>query len=215
MYYLIVGPTCSGKDKIANYVINDIANMSPIISTTSRPIRPKEKEGLEYHFLTPKEFLTRVENDNFIEHRSYETIVKNVKDVWYYGVEKSSVGNEDTDYVAVISYQGALKFREYFGKDNIILLYIQSTYPQRYIRNVLRGDFDAAEWSRRNSDDAEWLDEACKDADYIIPNYGWDVPPSSISHNYKIDISDNSGNHFEITKSVVNSIIDDIRNNKY
>ena len=87
MIYLITGATNAGKDKIAEYMIKEF-DMVPIVSTTSRPMRPKEIEGKEYHFLTNKEFLKRVENGEFIEYRHYDTIVKGNPERWYYGVEK-------------------------------------------------------------------------------------------------------------------------------
>lgn len=215
MFYLIVGPTCSGKDKIANYIIGKYSNISSIISTTSRPIRPKEKEGLEYHFLSVEEFIKRVNEDGFIEHRSYDTIVNDVKDTWYYGVEKRSVANSEMDYVAVISYQGAMKFREYFGNENTILVYIKSLYSDRYVRNILRGDFDLSEWTRRNRDDAEWLSQAESIADVVISNSGFDYPEQSFSQDLYIDLDSSEYQEtFEDTKKFIDFLIKDFSKNR-
>ena len=142
MYYLIVGPTCTGKDKIANYIVENFEGIKTITSTTSRPIRPKEKDGQEYYFITSDEFKKILAEDGFVEYRVYHTTVKGVPDTWYYGIEKSKVSDEDTNYVVVIDYKGAMEFAEYFGREKCILIYVKSLYYERYIRNILRGDFD-------------------------------------------------------------------------
>lgn len=181
MYYLIMGPTCAGKDKIARYLVSDY-NMKTITSTTSRPIRPGETDGVEYHFLNEEEFLKRLHNGEFIEHRHYDTLVNNEESRWYYGTEIKNVPTDDNDYVAVVSYSGALKYREYFGEENTVFIFITAPHNQRYIRNILRGDYDETEWERRNIDDELWLIEAYNNSDYKIANNGWDYPRSENEH---------------------------------
>ena len=41
------------------------------VSATTRDRRPGEEEGREYWFLTPEEFLARIEADEFLEHVVY------------------------------------------------------------------------------------------------------------------------------------------------
>jgi len=41
------------------------------VSATTRPPRPGEVDGRDYHFLTPEEFHTRVERGDFVEHAVY------------------------------------------------------------------------------------------------------------------------------------------------
>lgn len=213
MFYLIVGATNSGKDKTATYIMNDLG-FTPIISTTSRPIRPSEVEGREYHFLTTDEFIKRVNNDEFIEHRAYNTIVGGNPEVWYYGVEKKHVSESDKDYVAVISYEGAQEFKKYYGEENVILVFVRATYEQRYIRNILRGDFDSEEWNRRNIEDEEWLRKAFNDADYIIDNGGWNNPANPTSNSSGIDMNESVRNSFNNTEKQIKQMISDVRENK-
>jgi guanylate kinase len=40
-------------------------------SATTRPPRPEERDGREYHFLSPEEFERRAEAGDFLEHVSY------------------------------------------------------------------------------------------------------------------------------------------------
>lgn len=187
MYYLIVGATCTGKDKIASYIVNKYDNFKTLISTTSRPIRPSEKDGVEYHFISSNEFIKRVNDGGFIEYRVYNTVVNGIKDTWYYGLEKKNVADTHVNYVVVIDYKGAKEFQDYVGKENTILIYVKSLYSDRYVRNILRGDFNIQEWMRRNRDDANWLHEACLNATQIVYNEGFDYPESPIPVSDIID----------------------------
>lgn len=217
MYYLIVGATCAGKDKIANYITSQFKDFKIIVSTTSRPIRPGEKDGVEYHFVTRNHFETILNGGGFVEHRKYNTIVGGIQDTWYYGIEKKSITGENTNYVAVMDYKGATEFMEYVGKENTVLVYVKSPYAERYVRNVLRGDFSLPEWLRRNKDDAVWLDKARAESNILIENYGYDFPISPIDESFDVDIRDESVFYvetFEDTKKNVNAMIDHFSNRK-
>lgn len=56
-FAVIAGPTGAGKDTIRNAVQEDPAFIS-ILSTTSRPVREGEQDGIEYHF-RPLEFFDK------------------------------------------------------------------------------------------------------------------------------------------------------------
>lgn len=208
MIYLITGATNVGKDRVAEYMIKELG-FAPIISTTSRPMRPKETEGKEYYFLSSEEFLSRVEKGEFIEYRHYDTIVNNIPERWYYGVEKKYVPENKERSVGVIDFHGASEFIKYYGRDKIKLLFIRSSYDERVFRNMLRGDFDVSEWMRRNIEDSEWLYKALKEADHIIDNYGIDLPESPIESKFsKIDVTSAPVTlSFDITKRIVNGIV--------
>ncbi len=59
--------------------------MTRAITCTTRPPRPGEKDGVDYHFLEPAEFQKHVQAGDFIEHatvfgRSYGTLRSEVLD---------------------------------------------------------------------------------------------------------------------------------------
>ncbi len=67
-------PSGSGKSTIINWLMkHDELNMAFSISCTSRPPRGTEKNGVEYFFITPEEFRTRIEHGEFLE---YEEVYK-------------------------------------------------------------------------------------------------------------------------------------------
>ena len=63
-------PSGTGKSTIINWLMQEHRelNMAFSISCTSRAPRGTEKHGVEYFFLTPEEFRSRIEADEFLEY---------------------------------------------------------------------------------------------------------------------------------------------------
>ena len=77
-------PSGSGKSTIINYLLTQNLNLAFSISATSRPPRGTEQNGVEYFFLTPDEFRSRIANDEFLE---YEEVYQDR----FYGTLKAQV----------------------------------------------------------------------------------------------------------------------------
>jgi len=65
---VLSGPSGAGKSSLIKKIENDIGEYYFSISTTTRPIREGEVEGIHYHFVSQKEFIEDIEADNFLEH---------------------------------------------------------------------------------------------------------------------------------------------------
>jgi len=65
---VLSGPSGAGKSSLINKISDDIGDYYFSISTTTRPMREGEEDGVHYHFVTREEFLKDLENDNFLEH---------------------------------------------------------------------------------------------------------------------------------------------------
>ena len=96
---ILLSTSSSGKDHTLNHLVNNY-NFQPLISHTSRPKRPSEINHISYHFVSTNEFLSMIDNDKLIEYRTYNTLVDNVPDVWYYGLSKQTIDdlNPNTNY---------------------------------------------------------------------------------------------------------------------
>ena len=78
-------PSGSGKSTIIKSLLqHPELKLSFSISATSRPPRGTEKNGVEYYFLSPDEFRSRIEKGDFLE---YEEVYKDR----FYGTLKSEV----------------------------------------------------------------------------------------------------------------------------
>lgn len=65
-FAVIAGPTGVGKDTLRNAMLEDPAFIK-ILSTTSRPLRPGEQDGVEYHFNTLDFFDEGIEERRFLQ----------------------------------------------------------------------------------------------------------------------------------------------------
>jgi len=65
---VLSGPSGAGKSSLIKKIENEIGEYYFSISTTTRPIRDGEVDGVDYHYVSKEEFVKDIENDNFLEH---------------------------------------------------------------------------------------------------------------------------------------------------
>jgi guanylate kinase len=65
---VLSGPSGAGKSSLIHKIIDDIGECYFSISTTTRPIREGEVEGVDYHFVDKEEFEREIEEDQFLEY---------------------------------------------------------------------------------------------------------------------------------------------------
>lgn len=175
MIYVIIGASGVGKDYIQNILINDYG-FSPIISTTTRPMRDGEVEGREYYYVDKNIFLYLIENDKLIEYRTYNTLLDGKPDTWYYGLTKQPF-DSSKDYVVILDVQGCRDFINYVGEENVKVFYIDCPSEIRTIRAKARGGYNQQEWLRRLVDDQYVFSEKNMNGiDYkTVNNYNRDI----------------------------------------
>lgn len=81
---VLSGPSGAGKSSLISKIIDDIGDTYFSISTTTRPIRDGEVNGVDYYFVDKEEFEREVEDEMFLEHalvhgNYYGTSIKPVK----------------------------------------------------------------------------------------------------------------------------------------
>lgn len=104
--YLVSGPSGSGKSTLCRRLAAE-GEAEFSISCTTRPPRPGEAHGREYHFLSPAEFDERVGAGHFLEHALVHGN--------HYGTLRSEVLGRlagGIDVVMDIDVQGAALVRE-------------------------------------------------------------------------------------------------------
>jgi guanylate kinase len=68
---VITGPSGVGKGTLIRGLMERLPRLQLSVSATTRPARPGERDGVEYHFLTPEEFERRARGGEFVEHADY------------------------------------------------------------------------------------------------------------------------------------------------
>ncbi len=69
--FVITGPSGVGKGTLIRGLMERLPQLELSVSATTRPARPGERGGTDYHFLTPEEFERRVQAGEFVEHADY------------------------------------------------------------------------------------------------------------------------------------------------
>jgi len=68
---VVTGPSGAGKGTLIRELVERVPALEVTVSATTRSRRPGEEDGREYWFLTPDEFLARIEAGEFLEHVEY------------------------------------------------------------------------------------------------------------------------------------------------
>ena len=153
--FALLGYMGVGKDTILKQVLKDIDDVKPIISTTTRPMRKGETEGIEYYFIDDTEFFRR--GTDFVEQRIYHTKVKEngveKEATWRYGIERAEL--EKDDYlIVIVDSVGYKELKNYVGNGRIVPIFISAPQEELRTRALARGDLEA-EVDRRLKDDYE------------------------------------------------------------
>ena len=80
---IISGPAGSGKNTVSERLISEFPQIKRVVTSTSRPPRGAEKDGVDYHFLSPENFVKGIENGDFFEYAKVHER--------YYGKSKKAV----------------------------------------------------------------------------------------------------------------------------
>lgn len=105
--YIVSAPSGAGKTSLVHAVTASDPALSLSVSHTTRPQRPGETHGVDYHFVSDAEFEAQVEAGRFLEHAR---VFGN-----RYGTSRDSVERElaeGRDVVLEIDWQGARQVRE-------------------------------------------------------------------------------------------------------
>tara|TARA_S200000501_G_scaffold260924_1_gene244885 strand:+ start:2971 stop:3540 length:570 start_codon:yes stop_codon:yes gene_type:complete len=108
-------PSGSGKTTLVKHLLTkDELNLKFSVSFTTRQARDSEKDGVDYHFVSEKEFLENIENENFLE---FEQVYNQI----YYGTLKSIVKKklEKHNVIFDVDVEGGTKLKEYFKESSL------------------------------------------------------------------------------------------------
>ncbi len=141
--FVITGPSGVGKGTLIRGLMERRRDLELSVSATTRPPRPGEHDGVEYHFLTADEFERRVLDGDFVEHADYAGR--------RYGTLRSELENRVRAGVPVvleIEVQGARQVRAAMPEAVQVFIAPPSLQALR-TRLIGRGTDDAEEVERR------------------------------------------------------------------
>ncbi|QKX16760.1 guanylate kinase [Microbulbifer sp. YPW1] len=161
--YTVSAPSGAGKTSLVKALIEADSGVTVSVSHTTRPMRPGEIEGINYHFVDRDEFVEMLGQSAFLEHAQ---VFDN-----FYGTSKAWV--EETlasgrDVILEIDWQGAEQVRKQMPET--VGIFILPPSQQALLERLTgRGQDDQAVIDKRM---AQAIDEMSHyvETDYLIIN---------------------------------------------
>ncbi|MBQ3361377.1 MAG: guanylate kinase [Prevotella sp.] len=164
---IVSAPSGSGKSTIVQWLMKEHPELRLYfsISCTSRAPRGTEQHGVEYFFLTPDEFKTKIANNEFLE---YEEVYENR----FYGTLKQQVERQreaGQNVVFDVDVKGGINIKKYYG-DEALSLFIQPPSVDELRRRLEGRATDTAEAIEQRLAKAEYEMTFASQFDRIIVN---------------------------------------------
>ena len=161
---VLSSPSGAGKSTLSRLLLEKDDQITMSISTTTRPPRPGEQDGVDYNFVSIPEFEDLVEKDGFLEHaRVFDN---------YYGTPAAPVEKalqEGQDILFDIDWQGTQQLQQKKGNDLVRIFILPPSKQELESRLKKRAqDSDevvARRMAKANQEISHWAEY-----DYIIVN---------------------------------------------
>ncbi len=161
--FVVAAPSGAGKSTLVNALLAREESLRLSVSHTTRPMRPNEQDGREYHFIPVSEFQALVQRGVFLEHAQ---VFDN-----YYGTSKKQLEDKlaaGFNAILEIDWQGARQVRAAIpGCVGIFILPPSRAALESRLRNR-KTDSDAV-IARRLRDSVSDMSH-CQEFDYIVVN---------------------------------------------
>lgn len=182
--FIISGPSGVGKNTLLNRIVLEQKTVQYSVSATSRPMRPGEKDGVSYYFVTREQFEKMIADGELLEYAQY---VGN-----YYGTPIAPIleaTQNGIDVVMDLDVVGALKVRE--RVPSAVLIFINApSFAEIERRLTLRGDV-APEIMNERLEHAKWECSQAVKYDYVVLNDNLDSAVHKIQEIMSVEKSKN------------------------
>ena len=160
-------PSGSGKSTIVQWLMAEHPELRLAfsISATSRPPRGTEQHGVEYFFLSPEEFRSRIAAGEFLE---YEEVYQDR----FYGTLKEQVDNQlkaGQNVVFDVDVKGGCNIKEHYGS-KALSVFIQPPSVEELRRRLMGRATDSMEQIEQRVAKAEYEMSFAPRFDRIVIN---------------------------------------------
>lgn len=154
---VLIGASASGKTELSKILCRSY-NYQKCITTTTRPIRDTEKDGVDYHFISKEDFIKMNANNEFIGVTNYNNN--------YYGIQKKDLL---LNGILIVDPIGANYLIDE-NIENIFIVFIETSEELRKLRMINRGDNQEIIEKRLVSDNELFQQKKIKRIDLLINN---------------------------------------------
>lgn len=161
---VVCAPSGTGKTTLLARLKNDRPQLNWSVSCTTRPIRPGESHGVDYHYIDRADFERRISEGEFIEHALVHSN--------YYGTSKKFVDqglNEGKALLFDLDVQGSDSMKNLYG-DRVKVIFIQPPSIEELGKRLRGRATDAAHVIEERLNNARKEIARAKDFDFLITN---------------------------------------------
>lgn len=161
--FIVSGPSGSGKDTVLAELFRNKPDLLFSISSITRAMRPGEREGDKYNFISREKFEDMIKNDELLEHNIF---VGN-----YYGTPRKPVEtavSEGKDIIIEVDVNGAAQIRQKLP-EAVSIFIMPPSFAELKRRLVGRGT-ESEELIEKRLDSALGEIKRAAEYDYIIVN---------------------------------------------
>lgn len=157
---ILTGKTASGKDAVISKLLSRIPAFKKVITITSRPPRPEEKNGVDYNFVTREDFKQKIAKGDFLEYVEYGGN--------FYGTEKVQLEKPEGGLIWRIDPSRAGRIRELIDTP-FLVIYLAA--PDSIILERLRKrGFSQDDIEKRMQEDKRFWEEYRNSYDFVVEN---------------------------------------------
>lgn len=154
---ILVGASASGKTEVAKR-LGCLFGMKKVVTHTTRPPRPNEVDGVDYHFVSEEEFKKLKDEGAFAETTLYNG--------YHYGTSKKEIAD---DRVLIVDPAGLKHFKSLKDR-RIVSFFIDVSRRTRRQRMIARGDDPELANQRIATDDEKFNLGCICNYDFVVNN---------------------------------------------
>lgn len=158
-------PSGAGKTTIVRHLLEQNLNLEFSISATSRGMRHTEINGKDYYFLSPEEFKSKIDNNEFLE---WEEVYSGT----FYGTLKSEVERirkNGNNVIFDVDVVGGCNIKKYYG-DEALAVFVQPPSVEELRNRLISRSTDSSEVIEKRVAKAEYELTFASQFDRIIVN---------------------------------------------
>jgi len=161
--FVISAPSGAGKTSLVKALVDSLSGIRVSISHTTRPMRPGEVNGVNYHFVTRENFIEQVERSEFLEHAEVFGNLYGTSQRW---VEDQLA--QGGDIILEIDWQGAQQIRRLMP--SVISIFILPPSREILIQRLRNRGQDSEDIIARRTAEAIHEMTHYSESDYLIVN---------------------------------------------
>jgi guanylate kinase len=180
---IVASPSGAGKTSLCRRLMADHGGLELSVSMTTRPVRPGEQPGRDYHFVDEAEFQRLIDADAFLE---WANVHGNL-----YGSPRAPVDRalaEGRDVLFDIDWQGAREVARRCKEDAVRVFILPPSLEELRRRLVTRSQ-DAEDVIDRRIRNAKGEIEHADEFDYVLVNDDFDRSYAELAHIYHAERS--------------------------